>query len=107
VIDTAETRYRSELAEANRAIALSIMLEKRTTAEGSQKKWEDAVVYLKKSIRYKEDVAQTHVLLAQCYQNLNLTVNKKDDAIREAKITLKYDPKNEAAKKVLKDLQPE
>jgi protein O-GlcNAc transferase len=107
VIDTAESKYRSELAEANRAIALALMLEKKSTSEASQKKWEDAVAYLKKSVRYKEDVAQTHVLLGQCYQNLNQTMNKKDDAIKEYKRTLQLDPKNPAALKGLKDLQPE
>jgi len=107
VIDTAETKYRWELSEANRAIALALMLEKKTTAEASQKKWEDAIAYLKKSAKYKEDVSQTHLLLGQCYQNLNQTVNKKEDAIKEYKRTLQLDPKNEAAKKGLKDLQPE
>jgi tetratricopeptide (TPR) repeat protein len=103
VIDTAETKYRFELADANRMIALALMLEKKTTIEGSQKKWEDAIVYLKKSVKYKEDVAQTHILLGQSYQNLN----KKEDAIREYKRSLQLDPKNEVPKKGLKDLQPE
>ena len=107
VIDTSEFKYRLELAEANRAIALSIMLEKKSTIDESQKKWEDAIVYLKKSLKYKEDIAQSHVLLGQCYQNLNQSVNKKDDAIREYKRTLQLDPRNEAAKKGLKDLVPE
>ena len=107
VIDTAETKYRWELSEANRAIALATMLEKKTTQEESEKKWETASTYLKKSLKYKEDVAQTHLLLGQCYQNLNQTMNKKDDAIKEYKRTLQLDPKNEAAKKGLKDLVPE
>jgi tetratricopeptide (TPR) repeat protein len=107
VIDTSEYKYRIELSEANRAIALAIMLEKKTTTEDSQKKWEDAVGYLKKSLKYKEDIAQTHLLLAQCYQNLNQMVNKKDDAVKEYKRTLQLDPKSEAAKKGLKDLVPE
>jgi len=103
VIDTAETKYRSELADANRMIALALMLEKKLAAEESQKKWENALVYLKKSVKYKEDVGQTHLLLGQCWQNLN----KKDDAIKEYKRALQLDPKNDAAKKGLKDLQPE
>jgi tetratricopeptide (TPR) repeat protein len=103
VIDTAETKYRVELADAHRMIALALMLEKKQTVEESQKKWENAIVYLRKSLKYKDDVAQTHLLLAQCLQNLN----KKDDAIKEYKRTLQLDPKNEAAKKGLKDLQPE
>ena len=104
VIDTAETKYKTELAEANHAIAIAIMLEKKTTPEESQKKWEDAIVYLKRSLRSKEDVAQTHLHLAQCYQNLNQMVNKKDDACREYKRALQLDPKNEAAKKGLNDM---
>jgi tetratricopeptide (TPR) repeat protein len=107
VIDTAEYKYRWELSVANRAIALALMLEKKTTPEASQKKWEDAIGYLKKSIKYKEDDAQTHLFLGQCYQNLNQMVNKKDDAVREYKRTLQLDPKNETAKKGLKDLVPE
>jgi tetratricopeptide (TPR) repeat protein len=78
------------------------MLEKKTTPEASQKKWEDALGYLKKSVKFKEDVAQTHLHLGQCYQNLN----KKEDAIREYKRTLKLDPKNELATKGLEMLAP-
>jgi tetratricopeptide (TPR) repeat protein len=103
VIDTAETKYHSELADANRLIALAMMLEKKSTDEASKKKWEDALLYLKKSVKYKEDVAQTHLLLGQCYQNLN----KKEDAIKEYKRTLQLESKNDAAKKGLKDLQSE
>jgi tetratricopeptide (TPR) repeat protein len=103
VIDTAETKYRIELADANRMIALALMLEKKQSIEESQKKWETAAVYLKKSAKFKDDIGQTHLLLGQCLQNLN----KKDDAIKEYKRTLQLDPKNEAAKKGLKDLQPE
>jgi tetratricopeptide (TPR) repeat protein len=83
------------------------MLEKKSTAEASQKKWEDAIAYLRKSVKYKEDIAQTHLLLGQCYQNLNQSINKKDDAVKEYKRTLQLDPKNEAAKKGLKDLVSE
>jgi tetratricopeptide (TPR) repeat protein len=101
VIDTAETKYKVELADSYRMIGLSIMVEKQITPEASEKKWESAIVILKKSIRYKEDVAQTHLLLGQCYQNSN----KKDDAIREYKRTLKLDPKNKEAKKGLEMLE--
>jgi tetratricopeptide (TPR) repeat protein len=107
VIDTAESKYRWELSESNRAIALAMMLEKKLTEDESQQKWENAIVYLKKSLKYKEDVAQTHLLLGQCYQNLNQTENKKDDAVKEYKRTLQLDPKNDAAKKGLKNLEPE
>jgi tetratricopeptide (TPR) repeat protein len=100
VIDTMESKYKLELADANRMIALAIMLEKKSAPEEIQKKWEDAMGYLKKSLKYKDDVAQTHLLLGQCYQNLN----KKDDAVREYKRALKLDPKNEQAKKGLEAL---
>jgi tetratricopeptide (TPR) repeat protein len=100
--DTNEVKYRNELADSYRGIGLAIMLKKMSTEEASKKKWEDAIAALKKSLKYKEDVAQTHLLLGQCYQNLN----KKEDAIREYKRTLQLDPKNEQAKKGLTDLQP-
>jgi tetratricopeptide (TPR) repeat protein len=98
-----ESKYRLDLADANRMIALAIMVEKKTTPEESQKKWESAVVYLKRSVKYKEDIAQTHLLMGQCYQNLN----KKDDAVREYKRAHQLDPKLEGAIKGLKDLQTE
>jgi cytochrome c-type biogenesis protein CcmH/NrfG len=82
-------------------IGLSIMVDKKTTEEESKKKWENAITVLKKSITYKEDVGQTHLLLGQCYQNSN----KKDDAIREYKRALKLDPKNKEAKKGLEMLE--
>jgi tetratricopeptide (TPR) repeat protein len=97
VIDTMESKYRLELGDANRMIALAIMLEKKTPPEENQKKWENALVYLKKSVKFKEDIAQTHLWMGQSYQNLN----KKDDAIKEYKRTLQLDPKNEQAKKGL------
>jgi len=99
-IDTAETKYRLELAQANRIIAICIMQEKVTTIEGSHKKWEEAIVYLKKSLKNKEDEASTHLNLGKCYQNLN----KVDEAIKEYKRTLQLDSKNEEAKKYLNDL---
>jgi tetratricopeptide (TPR) repeat protein len=101
IIDTAESKYKVDLADSYRMIGLSIMVEKKGTEEESKKKWEDAITVLKKSITYKEDVAQTHLLLGQCYQNSN----KKDDAIREYKRTLKLDPKNKEANKGLEMLE--
>jgi tetratricopeptide (TPR) repeat protein len=90
-------------------IALSIMVEKKSTSEESIKKWEEALSYLKKSLKYKEDIAQTHLNLGKCYQNLNaldvLNTSRKEEAIKEYKRTLQLDPKNEDAKKALKDLQ--
>lgn len=101
VIDTAESKYKVDLADSYRMIGLSIMVEKKSTVEESEQKWKDAIVYLKKSLKYKEDAAQAHLNLGKCYQNLG----KTEDAIKEYKRTLKLDPKNEDAKKGLKDLQ--
>jgi tetratricopeptide (TPR) repeat protein len=101
IIDTAETKYKYELADSYRMIGLSIMVKKKSTEEESKQKWEEAIGYLKRSLRYKEDVAQTHLLLGQSYQNLN----KKDDAIREYKRALKLDPRNKEAKKGLDMLE--
>jgi tetratricopeptide (TPR) repeat protein len=100
VIDTAEVKYRLELADSYRMIALAIMVEKKSTMEESQKKWESAISYLKKSLKYKEDMAQAHLLLGQCYQNLN----KIDDAIKEYKRVLQLEPKHKEAQKYLDDL---
>ena len=100
MIDTAEFKYKNDLADSYRMIALAIMIEKKSTPEESQKKWEDAVDLLRKSIKYKEEVAQTHLWLGQCYQNLN----KIEDAIKEYKRTLKLEPKNKEARKYLDDL---
>jgi tetratricopeptide (TPR) repeat protein len=101
VIDTAETKYKIELADSYRMIGLSIMVKKKATEEESKQKWEEAIGYLKKSLKYKEDVAQTHLLLGQSYQNSN----KKEDAIAEYKRTLKLDPKNKEANKGLEMLE--
>jgi tetratricopeptide (TPR) repeat protein len=109
VIDTAETKYKVEIADSYRMIGLSIMVKKKSTPEESIKKWEDAISYLKKSLKYKEDIAQTHLNLGKCYQNLNaldvLNTSRREEAIKEYKRTLQLDPKNEDAKKALKDLQ--
>ncbi len=100
IIDTAETKYKLELADSYRMIALAVMMEKKTDLEESKKKWETAVNYLKKSLKYKEDVAQAHLLLGQSYQNLNLL----DDAIKHYKRVLQLDPKNKEARKYHDDL---
>ncbi|MBN1398275.1 MAG: tetratricopeptide repeat protein [Bacteroidetes bacterium] len=94
VIDTAEFKYRYDLADSYRMIGYATMLRKKATYSESQAKWEEAAGYLRKSLRYREDVAQTHLLLAQCYQNLE----KIEDAVREYRRVLKLDPKNKDAK---------
>jgi tetratricopeptide (TPR) repeat protein len=106
VADTAEAKYRFELAGANRMIGIVVMIEKRNPEEDPQKaqrRWEEAIVYLKRSLKLKEDVAQTHVLMGQCYQNLN----KREEAIKEYKRAKQLDPKNKEAIKGLEVLGAE
>jgi len=76
-----------ELADAYRMIGLSFLLEK---------KWEDGVKNLKESIKYKDDAAQTWLLLGQGLQN---TGTKNKEALEAYRRVLKLDPKNEAALK--------
>jgi tetratricopeptide (TPR) repeat protein len=107
-VDTAEYKYKIDLADAYRMIALTIMVEKRSTDEESAKKWENAISYLKKSLRYKEDIAQTHLNLGKCNQNLYTIVLQdeyKVEALKEYKRALKLDPKNAEAQKAIKDLE--
>jgi tetratricopeptide (TPR) repeat protein len=110
VIDNPKTKNDTiDLADSYRMIAVSIMAEKKDSPEESMAKWKDAVTYLKKSLKYKEDVAQTHLNLAKCYQNLYtldlFEKNWKDSAIKEYKRTLQLEPKNEDSIKQLKNLQ--
>ncbi|HVN49088.1 MAG TPA: tetratricopeptide repeat protein [Bacteroidota bacterium] len=93
IIDTATTRYRLELFDSYRLIALSYMLEKKDE-EHPLKRWEDALINLEKAIKIKEDDADTQVRMGQCYQNLN----KKEEALKHYKRALQLDPKNKEAK---------
>lgn len=112
IIDTAEWKYRGDLADANRMIALSVMLRKESSEEASFAKWQEAITFLKKSLKYKEDFDQTHLNLGKCYQNLNSLdiLNEKGpwkaEAIKAYKRTLQLNPKNQEAIKALKDLTP-
>jgi tetratricopeptide (TPR) repeat protein len=98
-----------DIADSYRMIAVSIMAEKKDNEAESMAKWKDAVTYLKKSLKFKEDVAQTHLNLAKCYQNLYtldlIEASWKESAIKEYKRTLQIEPKNEDAIKQLKNLQ--
>jgi tetratricopeptide (TPR) repeat protein len=100
IIDTAETKYKYELADSYRMIGLSTMIKKKITEDESKQKWETSINYLKKSLRYKEDVAQTHLLLGQCLQNLG----KTEDAVKEYRRVLKLDPASKEAKNGLEML---
>ncbi len=101
VIDTAEFRYRLQLADSYKMIGLSYLVEK-ADPDNPKKKWEDGAAYLEKALKYKEDDAMTHVWLGQAYQNLQ----KKDVALKHYRRALKLDPKNQEAQKGVKVLEP-
>jgi tetratricopeptide (TPR) repeat protein len=101
VIDTSETLYRVQLADANKMIGLCYLVEKKDY-DNPNKKWEEGAAYLERALKYKEDDANTHVWLGQAYQNLQ----KKDDAIKHYHRALKLDPKNKDAQKGLEILEP-
>ncbi|MDD1758902.1 MAG: tetratricopeptide repeat protein, partial [Methanotrichaceae archaeon] len=108
IIDTAEFKYKIDLADSYRMIAISIMAEKKSTDSTSIEKWKNAITYLKKSLKYKEDGSQTHLNLAKCYQNLytlELIDSWKDLAIKAYERALKLDPKLIEAKKQLENLR--
>ena len=102
VIDTMETKYRIQLADANKMIGLSYLVEKKDY-DNPNKKWEEGAAYLERALKYKEDDANSHVWLGQAYQNLQ----KKEDAIKNYKRALKLDPKNKDAKTGLDTLEPQ
>lgn len=86
-----ESKYKKELAEAYKNIGVAFLVDK---------KYEQAIAPLKKSLQYKDDDAETHLRLGQAYA---LTSNK-EDAIKEYQKTMKLDPKNKDAKKGLEML---
>jgi tetratricopeptide (TPR) repeat protein len=102
VIDTMKTKYRIQLADADKMIGLSYLVEKKDY-DNPNKKWEEGAKYLESALEYKEDDANSHVWLGQAYQNLQ----KKDEAIRHYKRALKLDPKNKDAKTGLDTLEPQ
>ncbi len=93
VVDTAKVKYRLELADANRMIGLAYLLDK---------KWEDGVKALRESLKYKDDDAQTWLLLGQGLQNMQKNKDAYDAYVR----ALKIDPNNEGAKKGRDTLKP-
>jgi len=92
-VDTAKVKYRLELADAYRMVGLSFLLEK---------KWDEGVKSLRESLKYKDDEAQTWLLLGQGLQNMQ----KNKEAFEAYKHVLKLDPKNEQAKKGVDTLAP-
>jgi tetratricopeptide (TPR) repeat protein len=100
VIDTAQFRYRLQLADAYKMIGLSYLVDK-PNPDNPKKKWEDGALYLEKALQYKEDDAMSHVWLGQAYQNLQ----KKELALKHYRRALKLDPKNLEAQKGVKVLE--
>ena len=97
IIDTAESKYKPDLAMANRYIGLVYLLEK---------KYAEGLNFLLKSLKYDENDCQTYVWAGQAYQNLQ----KKDEALKSYNKALKLCPDNKDAKKgkeVLEQLNKE
>ncbi len=86
-----EGKYKKELAEAYKNIGIAFLVDK---------KYEQAITPLKKSLLYNDNDAETHLRLGQAYA---LTSNK-EEAIKEYQRAMKLDPKNKDAKKGLEML---
>ncbi len=89
--DTQQTKYKNELGEAHRMIGFVHLMDK---------KFPQAVESLTRSLRFKHDDVQSHLLLAQSYA----LMNKREEALKEYQFVLKLDPKNETAKKDIEKL---
>jgi tetratricopeptide (TPR) repeat protein len=83
-----EGKYKKELAEAHKNIGVAFL---------SDKKYEQAIPPLRKSLQYIENDDDTHMRLGLAYA---MTGNK-EEAIKEYQRALKLDPKNKDAKKGL------
>jgi len=83
-----EGKYKKDLAEAYKNIGVAFLVDK---------KWEQAVPPLKKSLTYIDTDADTHLRLGQAYA---MTGNK-EEAIKAYQKAFKLDPKNKDAKKGL------
>lgn len=86
-----EAKYKKELAEAYKNIGIAFLVDK---------KYEQAIVPLKKSLQFNDADDDTHLRLGQAYA---LTSNK-EEAIKEYQKALKLNPKNKDAKKGLEML---
>ena len=100
--DTVQSKYKKQLAEANKFVGLFLLIDK---------KYEEAVKNLKKSVDFEDNDADAHLWLGEAYQNLQNKEeqfpNAKQDAIKEYKKALKIDSKNKEAKKFLEMLEPQ
>jgi tetratricopeptide (TPR) repeat protein len=86
-----EAKYKKELAEAYKNIGIAFLVDK---------KYEQAIAPLKKSLQYNDADDETHLRLGQAYA---LTSNK-EEAIKEYQRALKMNPKSKDAKKGLEML---
>ena len=87
-------KFKTESAEALSIIGLRYL---------SQKKYAQAIEFLKESIKTKGNVAQAHLWLGQAYA----LSGKRDEAIAEYRMVLRIDPKNKDAHKGLELLGEE
>ena len=83
-----EAKYKKDLAEAHKNIGVAFLVDK---------KYEQAVAPLKKSLQFNEADADTHLRLGQA----NAMLGNKEEAIKEYQRAFKLDPKNKDAKKGL------
>ncbi len=83
-----EAKYKKELAEANKNIGVAYLVDK---------KYEQAIAPLKKSLQYNDSDDETYTRLGQAY---TLT-GDKEDAIKAFQKAMKLNPKNKDAKKGL------
>jgi tetratricopeptide (TPR) repeat protein len=91
ILPAEEPKYKKELAEAHKNIGIAFLVDK---------KYEQAIAPLKKSITYIDNDDDAHLRLGQAYA---LTGNK-EEAIKEYQKALKLDAKNKDAKKGLEML---
>ncbi|MGA3243595.1 MAG: tetratricopeptide repeat protein [Bacteroidota bacterium] len=83
-----EAKYKKDLAEAHKNIGVAFLVDK---------KYEQAIAPLKKSLQYNDTDADTHLRLGQA----NAMLGNKEEAIKEYQKAFKLDPKNKDAKKGL------
>lgn len=86
VVDTNVVRYKKDLAQAYRYIGLTLLLDK---------KWLEAVDFLKKSLEIEPNDVNTLLWTAQGLQN----AQKLEESLKYYNAVLKLDPKNEQALK--------
>lgn len=106
VIDTATSKYGSDLAKAYRYIGLTQLLDKE---------WDDAIENLRRSLQFEPKDENTLLWLAQGLQNaqgeavrddkLDRAKRLREDAIKYYKEVLKLNKNNEQAQKGLKALE--